>query len=141
MSVATAVFRSSELECAGDDSIFFYLWCVSFYVGSFGCWRRPDDLLCQFCSFWHYLWSTTGLISRLDWRAFCFDQQRPVTLGLAYDRAIYTIYFDRTASSKFLGFNGLKGLKSGVKLESHTTQRAPNEQIHNSRWAREMHPV
>ena len=36
MSVASAVFPSSELQCAGYDSIFSCLWCVTFYVGSFG---------------------------------------------------------------------------------------------------------
>ena len=38
------------------------------------------------------IWSTTGLIFRLDWRAFCFDQQRPVTLGLVYDRGIHYLF-------------------------------------------------
>ena len=58
-----------------------------------------------------------GFIFRLDWRAFCFDQQRPVTLGLVYDKGVYTTYFDRTAPSKFLGFNGMKDLKFGIELE------------------------
>ena len=65
----------------------------------------------------------------------------PVTVWLAYDRGMYTIYLDRTASLKFPGFNGMKGLKSEVQRKSHTTRQAPNEQTYNSRWAHDMHPV
>ena len=140
MPVASTVFRASELQWAGYYSI-FSIFGASLYTlaatgDGVGQITFYVSLFFLALSMEHYL-----DIFRLNRRTFCLDQKRPVTERLAYDRAIYTIYFDRTASSKFLGFNGLKGFKSGVKLESHTTQRAPNEQIHNSRWAREMHPV